>query len=328
MKKDITGQVEDYVKEIEKEVGKGEVFLLGKSKAVDVECIPLESIKLTRLLGKGLPRGRIVEIYGPESGGKTTLANYFVSQAQKAGLTCAYSDTEQAYDPQHAKDLGVNIDELYFSQPDTTEKTLKVIETFMDTIPNLGVIVVDSVASMVPQAELDGDFGDSVMGLQARLMSQGLRKLVAKIKRKNVTVIFINQLRSKIGVVYGSPEVTTGGNALKFYATIRIDVRKKEFIGEPTNPVGLRMRVKIPKNKVAPPFKVDILDVYFANGIDEFSEFIDFAVLYEFINKGGAWFTLPNETKLQGKERVIAYYTEHEEEYNELKEKIWKRMDL
>ena len=328
MKQDILGQVENYVKDIEKEVGKGEVFLLGQNNTADIEWITTGSLKLTRMLGKGLPRGRIIEIYGPESGGKTTLANYFVSQAQKSGLTCAYVDTEQAYDPQHAKELGVNIDELYFSQPDSTEKTFRIIETFLDRIPNLGVIVVDSVASMIPQAELDGDFGDSVMGLQARLMSQALRKLVAKIKRKNVTVIFINQIRMKIGVMYGNPETTTGGNALKFYSTIRLDVRRKEFIGEAENPVGLRMRIKVVKNKVAPPFKVDILDVYFSDGIDESSEFVDFGIFYEFIEKNGGWFTLPDGKKVQGKDKVIAYYSEHGDKFNELKEKIWKRMDM
>jgi len=328
MSEDVVSQVKNQLKEIEKKVGKGEVFLLGQGSKADIEWIPVESLKLTRLMGKGIPRGRIIEIYGPESGGKTTLANYMVSQAQKAGYTCAYIDSEQAYDPKHATELGVDVSSLYFSQPDSTEKTFEILETFLDTIPNLGIVVVDSVAAMVPQAELDGDFGDSVMGLQARLMSQACRKLVKKIKDKKVAVIFINQIRMKIGVVYGNPETTTGGNALKFYSSIRLDVRRREFIGEKENPIGLRMKVKVPKNKVASPLKVEEIDVYFSNGIDEFNEVIDFGVLYEFIQKGGAWYTLSNGEKFQGRDNVSKYFTTHADEFYELKEKIWKRMEL
>ena len=327
MSKKLVEQVENYTKEIEKKHGKGSVFLLGEGTSADIEWIPIESLKLTRLLGKGIPRGRMIEIYGHESGGKTTLASYMISQAQKAGYACAYLDTEQAYDPNHARELGVDIDKLYFSQPDTTEQTFSIMEDLIDAIPNLGIIVVDSVASMIPQAELDGDFGDSVMGLQARLMSQACRKLKKKIADREVTVIFINQIRMKIGVVYGNPETTTGGQALKFYTSIRLDVRRKEFIGEKEDPKGIRMRIKVPKNKVSTPMRVDIIDVYFADGIDIFTEFIDFAIQLEFIKQGGAWYTLPNEERVQGKGKVLAYYTEHGDEFKELKEKVWKRME-
>ncbi len=327
--KNLTAQVVDYTKKIEERHGKGSVFLLGEGSPADINWIPFDSLKLTRLMGKGGPRGRVIEIYGPESGGKTTLATYMVAQAQKAGYTCAYLDTEQAYDPNHARNLGVDIDKLYFAQPDTTEETFSILEDLIDTLPNLGIVVIDSVATMLPQAELDGDYGDAIMGLQARLMGQALRKLKKKISKKQVMVIFINQIRMKIGKVYGNPETTTGGNALKFYASIRMDVRKKEFLGEEGDPIGLRMRVKIPKNKVSTPMRTEFVDVYFNNGIDVFSEVIDFAISYDLIKKSGAWYTVPTREKpLQGKERTIAYYVEFEKEFKELREKVYKRMGL
>ena len=328
MKEDIVGQVETYIKDIEKEVGKGEVFLLGKKADSNIKWLPLESIKLCKLLGKGVPFSRILEFYGPESGGKTTLASYIVAQAQKEGYNCAYIDVEQAFDPKHAKEIGIDIDKLYFSQPTVTEDCFRVLESMLDNIPNLGIVVVDSVAGMVPRAELDGDFGDSNMGLQARLMNQALRKLNKKIADKKTTVIFINQLRSKIGVMFGNPETTTGGNGLKFYASIRLDIRRVEWLGDKENPVGIKMKVKTIKNKVAPPFRQETLDVYFEDGIDEFGEFIDFGVDLGIVDKSGSWYTLPDGAKMQGKEKIQLYYLEHNKEYSELKELIWKKMEL
>jgi recombination protein RecA len=316
------------LKAIQKDFGKGSAILLGDNNTIDCEFIPIDSLKLSRIMGGGIPKGKIIEIFGPESSGKTTISNYLIGQAQKAGFNCAFIDAEHAYTPQYAKKVGVDINNLIFTQPDSGEQALEICEKMIDEIPNLGVIVIDSVAALTPQAEIDGEMGDSHMGLQARLLSQAMRKLTAKLGKNKVTLIAINQTRQKIGVLYGNPETTPGGNALKFYASIRLTSRKKEEIVDGSNLKGIRINVKAIKNKVATPMRNDILDLYFATGFDVMGEVIDFAVHYGLIEKGGAWFNIPNvEEKFQGKRKVIKYYNEHKKELFDLREQVLQRIN-
>lgn len=296
--------------QIEKQFGQGSLMKLGThSNAEGIEAIPSGSILLDEALGiGGYPKGRIIEMYGPESSGKTTLALHAVAESQKKGGIAAFIDAEHALDPQYAKALGVNIDELYVSQPDSGEQALEICESLVRS-GAVDIIVIDSVAALTPQAEIEGEMGDSHMGLQARLMSQALRKLTAIIGKSNCIVIFINQIRMKIGVMFGNPETTTGGNALKFYASVRLEIRRVESIDSKTSEdaVGNRVRVKVVKNKVASPFKKCELDIYFGKGISSAASLLDSAVKHGIIDKRGAWFTCGDEKVGQGKENAVAF---------------------
>ena len=289
---------------IEKDFGKGSVMRLGdQADRMQVEVIPTGCLNLDFALGVGgLPKGRIIEIYGPESSGKTTLALHAVAQAQKAGGTAAFIDAEHALDPVYAKKLGVDIDELYVSQPDNGEQALDICEALVRS-GAIDIVVIDSVAALVPKAEIEGDMGDSHVGLQARLMSQALRKLAGVISKTNAIAIFINQLREKVGVVYGNPEVTTGGKALKFYASVRIDIRKSESIKDGTEIVGNRVKIKVVKNKVAPPFKSCQVDLLYGEGISREGEMLDLAVERELIKKSGSFYSYNGERIAQGRDR-------------------------
>ncbi len=302
--------------QIEKQFGQGSLMKLGTSaNAEGIEVVPSGSILLDEALGiGGYPKGRIIEIYGPQSSGKTTLALHAIAESQKLGGIAAFIDAEHALDPVYAKNLGVNIDELWVSQPDTGEQALEIAESLVRS-GAVDVIVVDSVAALTPQAEIEGDMGDSHMGLQARLMSQALRKLTAIIGKSNCILIFINQIRMKIGVMFGNPETTTGGNALKFYSSVRLEVRRIESIdakGE-EDAVGNRVRVKVVKNKVAPPFRKVELDIYFGKGISHIASLLDSAVKHGFIDKKGAWYATATEKVGQGKESAINFLTEHKD---------------
>ncbi len=315
--------LETALSQIEKQYGKGAVMRLGQNKAMNVEAISTGSIALDAATGiGGLPRGRIVEIYGPESSGKTTLALHVVAEAQKLGGEAAFVDAEHALDPHYAANLGVDVESLLVSQPDNGEQALEITEALARS-GAIDVLVVDSVAALVPRAEIEGDMGDSHVGLQARLMSQALRKLAGAIAKSNCLVIFINQLREKIGVVYGNPETTTGGRALKFYASMRIDVRKIEQLKATGNEfVGSRTRAKIVKNKVAPPFKDAEFDIMYGRGISKEGEILDLAVKYNIINKSGAWFSY-NEMRLgQGRDNVKELLRSKPEMMEEIKEKL------
>lgn len=314
--------LETALLQIEKQYGKGSIMRLGENSALNVESIPTGSIGLDAAIGVGgLPRGRIIEIYGPESSGKTTLALHVVAEAQKLGGECAFVDAEHALDPIYAQNLGVNIDNLLVSQPDNGEQALEITEALTRS-GALDVIVVDSVAALVPRAEIEGDMGDSHVGLHARLMSQALRKLAGAISKSNTIIIFINQLRMKIGVVYGNPETTTGGNALKFYASVRIDVRRAEALKDSKGEfIGSHTRAKIVKNKVAAPFRVAEFDVMYGQGIVREGEVLDLGVQFGFITKGGAWFTC-GEQRWQGRENAKIYLREHPELSAEIEEKI------
>ncbi len=295
--------------QIDKQFGKGSLMKLGDSREkLDIEVIPSGSLLLDEALGVGgYPRGRIIEIYGPESSGKTTLALHAIAEAQKMGGIAAFIDAEHALDPSYAKNLGVNIDELWISQPDNGEQALEITESLVRS-GAVDIIVVDSVAALTPQAEIEGDMGDSHMGLQARLMSQALRKLTGILAKSNTTIIFINQIRMKIGVMFGNPETTTGGNALKFYASVRMDVRKSEAIGKNSDEVsGNRVKVKIVKNKVAPPFKTCVLDLMFGTGISYIGSVLDAAIKYSLIEKSGAWYSMNGEKIGQGREKTLEY---------------------
>lgn len=316
-------EMQEALKVIQKEYGRGSVQTLGDSPIQDWERIPIDSLKLSRVLGGGLPRGGIIEIFGWESSGKTSLASYLVGQTQKFGLYAAFIDAEHAFEPAYAKIVGVDTDNLIFSQPDSGEQALSICERLVDTVPNLGIVIIDSVAALVPQTEIDGDMGDAHMGLQARLLSQAMRKLTAKLRKKKVTLIAINQVRHKIGVVWGNPEVTSGGNALKFYSAIRLNVRKAGDIGEATDIRGLSIKVKAVKNKTAPPMREDILDLHFKTGFDQFSELVDYATHFGIIEKGGAWYTLPDlEEKVQGKNRVMDYYNANPDKAKQVRREI------
>lgn len=308
--------------QIERSFGKGSVMKLGARETVDSEVISTGSLSLDIALGiGGLPRGRVIEIYGPESSGKTTLALQVIAQAQKKGGACAFVDAEHALDPSYAKKLGVNIDELLISQPDTGEQALEIADTLVRS-GALDVLVVDSVAALVPKAELEGEMGDSHMGLQARLMSQALRKLTASISRSNCMVIFINQIRQKIGVMFGNPETTTGGNALKFYASVRLDIRRIGAIKDKDTVVGNQTRVKVVKNKMAPPFRVVEFDIMYGEGISKTGELLDLGVAAGVIEKSGAWFNYNDERVGQGRENAKTYLKENPKMADEIENKI------
>ncbi|MGW1421444.1 recombinase RecA [Bradyrhizobium manausense] len=294
--------------QIERQFGKGSVMKLGKNdRSMDIEAVSSGSLGLDIALGiGGLPKGRIVEIYGPESSGKTTLALHTVAEAQKKGGICAFIDAEHALDPVYARKLGVNIDELLISQPDTGEQALEICDTLVRSSA-VDVLVVDSVAALVPKAELEGEMGDALPGLQARLMSQALRKLTASINKSNTMVIFINQIRMKIGVMYGSPETTTGGNALKFYASVRLDIRRIGAIKERDEVVGNTTRVKVVKNKLAPPFKQVEFDIMYGEGVSKMGEILDLGVKAGIVEKSGAWFSYDSQRLGQGRENSKAF---------------------
>jgi len=307
---------------IEKDFGKGSVMKLGENRNEHVEIIPTGSLSVDAALGVGgFPRGRIIEIYGPESSGKTTLALHAIAQAQKQGGTAAFIDAEHALDPVYASKLGVDIDELYVSQPDNGEQALDICEALVRS-GAIDIVVVDSVAALVPKAEIEGDMGDSHVGLQARLMSQALRKLTSVISKTNTVVVFINQLREKVGVMYGNPETTTGGKALKFYATIRIDIRKSEAIKEGKEIIGNRTKVKIVKNKVAPPFRTCVVDMMYGEGISRTGEILDFAVDMDLIKKSGSFYSYNGERIGQGRDNARQFLMEHPEIFDDLDSQI------
>ncbi len=291
--------------QIERAFGKGSIMRLGKSKlSIEVETVSTGSLGLDIALGiGGLPRGRVIEIYGPESSGKTTLATHCIAEAQKKGGICAFIDAEHAFDPAYARKLGVNIDELLISQPDTGEQALEIADTLVRS-GSIDVLVVDSVAALVPRAELEGEMGDSQPGMQARLMSQALRKLTSSISRSNTMVIFINQIRMKIGVMYGSPETTSGGNALKFYASVRLDIRRVGAIKDRDEVVGNQTRVKVVKNKLAPPFKQVEFDIMYGEGVSKVGELVDLGVKAGVVEKSGAWFSYDSQRIGQGRENA------------------------
>ncbi len=299
--------------QIERAFGKGSIMRLGQREVMNVESISTGSIGLDVALGiGGLPQGRIIEIYGPESSGKTTLALHTVAESQKTGGTCAFIDAEHALDPAYAKKLGVNVDELLISQPDAGEQALEIADTLVRS-GAIDVLVVDSVAALVPRAELEGEMGDAHVGLQARLMSQALRKLTASVARSNTMIIFINQIRMKIGVMFGSPETTTGGNALKFYSSVRLDIRRIGAIKDRDEVVGNQTRVKVVKNKVAPPFKQVEFDIMYGEGVSKMGELLDLGVTAGIVEKSGAWFSFDSERLGQGRENSKMFLREHPE---------------
>ena len=314
--------LEVAMSQIEKQFGKGSVMKLGEFKAMEIEAIPTGALSLDIALGiGGVPRGRIIEVFGPESSGKTTLALHIVAEAQKMGGEAAFIDAEHALDPVYAKKLGVDIDNLIVSQPDTGEQALEITESLVRS-GALDVIVVDSVAALVPKAEIDGDMGDSHMGLQARLMSQALRKLAGAINKSKTVLIFINQLREKIGIMFGNPETTTGGRALKFYASVRMDIRKIENIKQDGEVKGNRVRVKVIKNKVAPPFREAEFDIVYGQGISKEGNILDMAVNLDIIEKSGSWFSYDGNRIGQGRENVKRYLEENPDIMAEVEKKV------
>ena len=311
------------IAQIEKQYGKGSVMKLGDpSAAMNVETVPTGSLSLDLALGLGgLPKGRIIEIYGPESSGKTTVALHCVAEVQKAGGIAGFIDAEHALDPVYAKNIGVDIDNLYISQPDNGEQALEITETMVRS-GAVDIVIVDSVAALVPKAEIDGDMGDSHVGLQARLMSQALRKLTAVISKSNCVVIFINQLREKVGVMFGNPETTTGGRALKFYSSVRLDVRRVESLKQAGEVVGNHTRVKVVKNKVAPPFREAEFDIMFGKGISKEGDILDLASGIDVVNKSGAWYAYEGEKIGQGRENAKLFLAEHPEICAEIEAKV------
>jgi len=310
---DKTKALDAALGQIERAFGKGSIMRLGDDQAVDIQTISTGSLGLDIALGiGGVPKGRVVEIYGPESSGKTTLALHMIAESQKTGGTCAFVDAEHALDPAYARKLGVDLDDLLISQPDTGEQALEITDTLVRS-GALDILVIDSVAALVPRAELEGEMGDSLPGLHARLMSQALRKLTGSISKSETTVIFINQIRHKIGVMFGSPETTTGGNALKFYASVRLDIRRIGAIKERDEIVGNQTKVKVVKNKLAPPFKVIEFDIMYGEGISKMGELIDLGVQAGIIEKSGSWFSCGDERIGQGRENSKAYLKDHPE---------------
>ena len=343
VKKDVVESEEDVVKDgkessgrkqaldmalasIEKNFGKGSIMRLGEDRKLNVESISTGSLSLDIALGiMGLPRGRVTEIYGPESSGKTTLALSVVAEAQRRGGSAAFIDAEHALDPEYANKIGVNLDDLLISQPDTGEQALEITETLVRSNA-LDVIVIDSVAALVPRAEIEGEMGDAMVGVQARLMSQALRKLTGAIAKSNTIVIFINQIRMKIGVMFGNPETTSGGNALKFYSSVRLDIRRREAIKDGDEVMGNHVTVKVVKNKVAAPFRTAEFDIMYNKGIDNQGELVDLGVKYELIEKAGAWFSYGEEKIGQGREGAKNYLREHPEIFKEIKEKVLEKI--
>jgi len=305
--------LENAIKQIEKAYGKGSIMKLGEQSAVGVEVIPTGCLPLDIALGVGgIPRGRVIEIYGPESSGKTTVALHIAAEAQKMGGTAAFIDAEHALDPVYAHNLGVDLDQLLVAQPDSGEQALEIAEALVRS-GAVDLVVVDSVAALVPRAELEGDMGDSHVGLQARLMSQALRKLTPAVNKSRCSIVFINQLREKVGIVYGNPEVTPGGRALKYYATVRIDVRRSETLKQGSDSVGNRTKAKIVKNKVAPPFKIAEFDIVFGEGISREGTLLDLGVNLDIVAKTGAWYAYNDEKIGQGRENAKKYLREHPE---------------
>ena len=328
-KDDKTRALNSAVAQIEKQFGKGSIMKLGEGvDSMNIESVPTGSISLDVALGVGgIPRGRVMEIYGPESSGKTTLALHMIAEVQKKGGVAAFIDAEHALDPVYSKNIGVNIDDLYISQPDSGEQALEIAETMVRSAA-VDIVVVDSVAALVPKAEIDGEMGDSHIGLQARLMSQALRKLTAIIGRSNCIVIFINQLREKVGIMFGNPETTPGGRALKFYSSIRLDIRRIETLKQNGEMVGNRTRVRVVKNKVAPPFKEAEFDIMFGKGISREGDILDLAVEEDIIGKSGAWYSY-NEIKIgQGRENAKLFLTENPDIFEEVEMKVREKYDL
>ncbi len=308
---------------LEKDFGKGTVMKLGDASAnVSVETVPTGSLSLDIALGLGgVPKGRVIEVYGPESSGKTTVTLHMIAEVQKRGGIAGFIDAEHALDPVYAKNIGVNIDELYISQPDSGDQALEIAETMVRS-GAMDIVVIDSVAALVPKQEIEGDMGDSHVGLQARLMSQALRKLTPVISKSNCVVVFINQLREKVGVMFGNPETTTGGRALKFYASVRMDVRRIETLKQNGEMVGNRTRIKIVKNKIAPPFKEAEFDIMFGKGISKEGDILDLATKLDLVNKSGAWYAYNGDKIGQGRENAKTYLSQHPEVMEELEEKI------
>jgi recombination protein RecA len=306
---------------IEKQFGKGSIMKLGEAHAVNVECTPTGSLSLDLALGGGIPKGRVIEIYGPESSGKTTLTLHAIAEVQRQGGTAAFIDAEHALDPAYAKRIGVDVDNLLLSQPDNGEQALEITETLVRSNA-VDLIVVDSVAALVPRAEIEGDMGDAQMGLQARLMSQALRKLTGVISRSKGTVIFINQLRMKIGVMFGNPETTTGGNALKFYASVRMDIRRISQIKQGDEVIGNRVRVKVVKNKIAPPFRQAEFDIMYNKGISTTGDILDLATSQGIVEKSGAWFSYNDQKIGQGREATKTYLEENPKVMEEIAKKV------
>ena len=314
--------LEAALSQIDKTFGKGSVMKLGQNKAIDIETISTGSLGLDIALGAGgLPKGRVIEIFGPESSGKTTLTLHAIAEAQKVGGTCAFIDAEHALDPVYAQKLGINVDDLLVSQPDTGEQALEIADTLTRS-GAVDLIIIDSVAALVPRAEIEGDMGDSHVGLQARLMSQALRKLTSSIAKTNSTVIFINQIRMKIGVMFGSPETTTGGNALKFYSSVRLDIRRTGAIKDKDEVVGNNTKVKVVKNKVSAPFKIAEFDIMYGQGVSRTGEIIDLGVKDEIIEKSGSWFSYNGQRIGQGRENVKRFFADNPEIAAEVEGKI------
>ena len=314
--------LEMAMNQIEKQFGKGSIMKLGEFNAMNVEAVPTGALSLDIALGiGGVPRGRIIEIFGPESSGKTTLALHIIAEAQKLGGEAAFIDAEHALDPVYSKNLGVDVENLIVSQPDTGEQALEIAEALIRS-GALDIIVVDSVAALVPKAEIDGDMGDSHIGLQARLMSQALRKLAGAVNKSKTVIVFINQLREKVGVMFGNPETTPGGRALKYYASVRLDIRKIENIKQDGEVIGNRARVKVVKNKVAPPFREAEFDIIYGKGISKSGNILDMAVNLDIIEKSGSWFNYKGERLGQGRENVKVYLEEHPEVMQEVETKV------
>lgn len=319
-------ELDSILADIEKTFGKGSVMKLGERPQVNEDVIPSGSLLINQALGiGGYPRGRIIEIYGPESSGKTTLALHAIAETQKKGGRAAFVDAEHSIDPVYARNLGVNIDELILSQPDFGEQALEIVEKLASS-GAFDLIVVDSVAALVPQAELEGEMVDSTVGLQARLMSKAMRKLAGMLNTHNCTVIFINQLRDKVGVMYGNPETTTGGKALKFYASVRIDIRRAEAIGTGTNITGNTVKVKIVKNKVAPPFKTCMVDIIYGKGISRYGELLDLGTQFEILSKSGNWYEYQGTRFGNGKENAKSYLEGHPEVADEIEKKVTDKL--